>query len=67
MNAPEVLVEVAGLRVEFRTRRGWACAVHDVGFTVRQGRTTAILGESGSGKSATARAILGGFPGPRAG
>ena len=55
-------MEVEGLRVEFRTSRGWARAVDDVGFTVHEGRTMAVLGESGSGKSATARAMLGVLP-----
>jgi oligopeptide transport system ATP-binding protein len=56
------LVEVEGLRVEFRTRSGWARAVDDVSFRVAEGRTMAVLGESGSGKSATARAMLGVLP-----
>ena len=56
------LVEVRGLRVEFRTARGWAPAVDGIDLTVHEGRTTAILGESGSGKSATARAMLGVLP-----
>jgi len=56
------LVEVDGLRVEFRTRTGWARAVDDVSFHLEEGRTMAVLGESGSGKSATARAMLGVLP-----
>jgi oligopeptide transport system ATP-binding protein len=56
------VVEVEGLRVEFRTRSGWARAVDDVGFRLTEGRTMAVLGESGSGKSATARAMLGVLP-----
>jgi oligopeptide transport system ATP-binding protein len=50
---------VSDLRVEFRTRNGIANAVNGVNFTVNPGETLAILGESGSGKSVTAQAVMG--------
>ena len=53
------LLEVVDLQVEFRTREGVAKAVHGMNFTLGQGETIAILGESGSGKSVTAQAIMG--------
>ncbi|MFJ9568706.1 dipeptide ABC transporter ATP-binding protein [Streptomyces bacillaris] len=54
------LVEVQGLSVSFAARRGApAHAVRDVSFTVRPGECLAIAGESGSGKSVTARSLLG--------
>jgi oligopeptide transport system ATP-binding protein len=53
------LLEVEDLRVEFRTRRGVAKAVNGVSFGLQEGRTLAILGESGCGKSVTAQAIMG--------
>ncbi len=53
------LLEVEDLHVEFRTREGIAKAVNGVSFTLEEGRTLAILGESGSGKSVTAQAIMG--------
>ena len=56
-NAP--LLEVDDLHVEFRTRDGVAKAVNGVSFSVEEGQTLAILGESGSGKSVTAQAIMG--------
>jgi len=56
------VVEVDHLRVEFWTRTGWAPAVDDLSFALTPGRTMALLGESGSGKSATARAMLGVLP-----
>lgn len=53
------LLEVEDLQVEFRTRYGVAKAVNGVSFSVGEGETLAILGESGSGKSVTAQAIMG--------
>ncbi|MFE6994495.1 ATP-binding cassette domain-containing protein [Microbacterium sp. NPDC057659] len=52
-------VEVRGLRVAFGAR----IAVDDVSFAVEQGECLAIVGESGAGKSLTARALLGLAPG----
>jgi oligopeptide transport system ATP-binding protein len=53
------LLEVDGLSVEFRTRHDVVHAVNDVSFALHEGETLAILGESGSGKSVTALAIMG--------
>ncbi|MGW1149074.1 ABC transporter ATP-binding protein, partial [Streptomyces sp. NPDC002454] len=54
-----MLLDVRDLRVEFRTRDGVARAVNGVSYTVDAGQTLAVLGESGSGKSVTAQAIMG--------
>ncbi|WP_425310910.1 ABC transporter ATP-binding protein [Ammonicoccus fulvus] len=53
------LLDVEDLHVEFRTRDGVAKAINGVSFKLDQGETVAILGESGSGKSVTAQAIMG--------
>ncbi len=53
------LLEVRDLHVEFSTRDGVAKAVNGVNYTVSAGETLAVLGESGSGKSVTAQAIMG--------
>jgi len=53
------LLEVRDLQVEFRTREGIAKAVNGVNYTLQPGETLAVLGESGSGKSVTAQAIMG--------
>ncbi|MCK7627574.1 ABC transporter ATP-binding protein [Streptomyces sp. RS10V-4] len=53
------LLDVRDLRVEFRTRDGVAKAVNGVSYTVAAGQTLAVLGESGSGKSVTAQAVMG--------
>jgi len=54
-----VLLEVEDLQVEFRTGDGVASAINGVSFTLHESETLAILGESGSGKSVTAQAIMG--------
>jgi oligopeptide transport system ATP-binding protein len=53
------LLEVRDLHVEFHTRDGVAKAVNGVNYTVDAGETLAVLGESGSGKSVTAQAVMG--------
>ncbi|WP_030203858.1 ABC transporter ATP-binding protein [Streptomyces sp. NRRL S-87] len=53
------LLEVRDLHVEFHTREGVAKAVNGVNYSVDAGETLAVLGESGSGKSVTAQAIMG--------
>ncbi|WP_413805188.1 ABC transporter ATP-binding protein [Streptomyces sp. OE57] len=52
-------LEVEGLSVDLRTPSGTVRAVNGVGFQVRKGRTLALLGESGCGKSMTALSIVG--------
>ncbi|WP_327285244.1 MULTISPECIES: ABC transporter ATP-binding protein [unclassified Streptomyces] len=54
-----MLLEVRDLHVEFRTRDGVAKAVNGVNYSVEEGETLAVLGESGSGKSVTAQAVMG--------
>ncbi|WP_330342815.1 ABC transporter ATP-binding protein [Streptomyces sp. NBC_00557] len=54
-----MLLEVRDLHVEFRTRDGVARAVNGVSYEVDAGETLAVLGESGSGKSVTAQAVMG--------
>jgi oligopeptide transport system ATP-binding protein len=54
-----MLLGVRDLHVEFRTRDGIAQAVNGVTWSVDEGETLAVLGESGSGKSVTAQAIMG--------
>ena len=53
------LLEVRDLHVEFHTREGVVKAVNGVNYSVSAGETLAVLGESGSGKSVTAQAIMG--------
>jgi len=53
------LLQVEDLSVEFRTPYGTVNAVNGISYTLDAGETLAILGESGSGKSVSAQAIMG--------
>jgi peptide/nickel transport system ATP-binding protein len=52
------LAEVRDLSVRFVTREATVHAVNGVSFTVEPGKVLCILGESGSGKSVTLRALM---------
>lgn len=54
-----VVLSVDGLNVDIRTPFGTVRAVSSAGFEARAGQTLALLGESGCGKSMTAKAIAG--------
>jgi oligopeptide/dipeptide ABC transporter ATP-binding protein len=53
------ILEVNHLSVDFDTYTDRIQAVRDVSFEIEQGSVTAIVGESGCGKSVTAKAIMG--------
>lgn len=52
------LVEVADLRVRFVSREATVHAVNGVSFRMQAGEVLCIIGESGSGKSVTLRALM---------
>ena len=54
----EHILEVDDLSVEFHTVHGRVQAVRDISFHLDRGETLAILGESGSGKSVSASAVM---------
>ena len=58
------LLEVRDLRTHFHTEDGEFPAVDGVSFEVEAGRTLAIVGESGCGKSVTSLSIMGLVPSP---
>src|SRR5581483_2876720 len=55
---PRTLLDVRRLAVRFRSRDGVVAAVQEVSFTLSPGATLSILGESGSGKTMTLRALM---------
>ena len=57
-NGSAALAEVDDLNVRFVTREATVHAVNGVSFTVQAGEVLCILGESGSGKSVTLRALM---------
>ena len=53
-----VLLEVKNLKKYFTTPKGLLHAVDDINFTIEEGKTLGVVGESGCGKSTTGRVIL---------
>jgi len=56
--ASNALVEVKDLHTFFQLTEGTVRAVDGVSFTIRKAKTLGVLGESGCGKSVTARSIM---------
>ncbi|SFS76480.1 ABC transporter ATP-binding protein [Paenibacillus sp. 453mf] len=52
------LVEFRNLKTHFHTSSGIVKAVDDVSFTIREGETVCVVGESGCGKSVTAMSLM---------
>ena len=52
------LIEVRKLTVRYPARKGQVHAVDDVSFDIAEGETLGLVGESGCGKSSTAKAVL---------
>ena len=52
------ILEVEKLNLYYATRKGAVKAVDDVSFTLQKGKTLALVGESGCGKSSLAKAII---------
>lgn len=58
----EKLLEVKDLEVSFKTYAGMVKAVRGINFHVNKGETLAMVGESGCGKTVTAKSIIGILP-----
>jgi oligopeptide/dipeptide ABC transporter ATP-binding protein len=55
----DLLLEVKDLKTQFFTNQGVVKAVDGASLRIRRGKTLGVVGESGCGKSVTARSILG--------
>ena len=55
----EIILRVKDLKVEFDTYGGVVKAVRGVSFQVKRGKTLAIVGESGCGKSVSVQSLMG--------
>ena len=65
MNSTDTLLRVEGLRKHYSSPRRWLSrpqppvqAVDDVSFTVARGETLSLVGESGCGKTTTAKSVM---------
>jgi oligopeptide/dipeptide ABC transporter ATP-binding protein len=55
---PDAIASVVDLRIHFRSKAGTVHAVDGVSFDIRDGETLGLVGETGCGKSVTARSFL---------
>jgi ABC-type dipeptide/oligopeptide/nickel transport system ATPase component len=60
----DTILEIIGLKTQFKTRQGLVKAVDGVDLELRRGETFGLVGESGCGKSVTALSILRLLPKP---
>lgn len=63
-NAGKVVLEIKGLETHFRSPGGIVKAVDGLSYSVHEGETLGVVGESGCGKSVTALSILRLIPDP---
>ncbi|HUL19338.1 MAG TPA: ATP-binding cassette domain-containing protein, partial [Steroidobacteraceae bacterium] len=61
-SAPEAVLRLSGLGVEFRSPRGAVRAVEDLSLAVATGECLGVVGESGAGKSQAFLAVMGLLP-----
>ncbi len=53
------LVDIKNLSVSYFTYAGEVQSVRDISFSIEEGKTTALVGESGCGKSVTSKSLMG--------
>lgn len=61
---PDLLLDVQDLKTQFKTPDGIVHAVNGVSFSLKEGETLGVVGESGCGKSVTMLSVLGLIPSP---
>jgi peptide/nickel transport system ATP-binding protein len=55
---PDTLLDIRGLKTWFKTDDGMVRAVDGVDLHIDRGETLGVVGESGCGKTVTARSVL---------
>ena len=60
------LLEIKNLTIQYVTDDGTVHAVNDLSFSLDRGQSLGLVGETGAGKTTTAKAILGVLPKPQA-
>lgn len=58
----ETLLKVEDLAIRFQTEKGPVSAINGIDLELKRGQVLGLIGESGSGKSVTLRALLGILP-----
>jgi peptide/nickel transport system ATP-binding protein len=66
MTAPQPILEIEGLGVGFASYGRTTRVLNDIRLRVEAGQRAAVIGESGSGKSVTMKAVIGTLPHPAA-
>ena len=61
-NRTELTLKIAHLNVSIKTENGLIKPVNDISLEIPRGKVVGIVGESGCGKSMTARAVMGLLP-----
>ena len=64
MVPPNPILEITGLNVGFASYGQTSRVLHDIHLRVEAGQRSAVIGESGSGKSVTMKAVIGTLPHP---
>ena len=59
MKEEKVLLKLKNVKIDYEVSEGFVKSVDNISFHVERGKITAIIGESGSGKSTITGAILG--------
>lgn len=62
----DLIVEVRNLSIDFETIDGALKVIREVDFRVQKGEVVGVVGETGCGKSVTAKVFLGILPTPPA-